>query len=362
MTPHPVFVLLALLLLAPRGASAAEVSYYRSDAIGLALARLSGFKKEEPYLLVIERDSDREVRTLYGSGRELKRWENRPGSERVLETGFLAEERTLDAKGCPVVERFYREGLLERRVEYVYGPQGLQAAVSYDAQGNLLSRDLYELGSRGELRRVSREAAAAPLQSLVLTGSGGKRFEQRLRSGDYALTERYDPQGRLAGRQVFRDGKPGESLRITYVGDSRHPARTERSDPAVATRTVTLFDGEGRAVEQETFQGQKRQEQWSYAYDPKGNRIQAIRRGGRGTETWSYSYDESGRLEREESRIRGELERVTRYEEQDKRIDELYREGSVFLRVTYAAGRKIREEFLSGGQVVRVREFEGSPP
>jgi YD repeat-containing protein len=160
---------------------------------------------------------------------------------------------------------------------------------------------------------------------------------------------------------VYREGKPGESLRLSYDGDSTHPARTERTDLAAGTRTITRFDDEGRAVEQESFQGEKRQEHWSHVYDPKGNRTQTIRRSAQGTETWSYAYDESNRLVREESRIRGELVRVTRYEGEDRRVDDLYRQGAVFLRVTYAAGRKVREEFLSGGQVVRVREFEGSP-
>jgi YD repeat-containing protein len=364
MTRRLALVMLGLLLLAapPYEASGAEIEYFRSDAVGLALAPLSGFRAAEPYLLKIARSADREVRTLYESGRELRRWENAPGSERVFEAGILAEERAFDPAGRPISERFYREGILERRVEYAYGPQGLEAAESYDGKGGLLARDRYALGPRGELRRVIRENAGGTPQSFALTGSGGRRFEQRLSSGGYELTERYDPQGRLASSQALRDGKQGATLRITYAGDSEHPQASERSDPAGDTRTVTRFDADGRPVEQFSFQGQKRLEEWSWTYDPRGNRIQATRQGGQGTEAWSYSYDDSDRLIREESRIRGELVKVTRYEEQDFRIEELYRDGSAFLRVTYAAGRKTREEFLSGGEVVRVREFEVPPP
>jgi hypothetical protein len=364
MTRYSALIPLALLLLVapPRPASGERPAYYRSDASGLALAPLPGFRRQEEYLLKIQREGNIEARTLYGSGRELKRWENRPGSERVFVEGVLAEDRSFDRAGRPTAERFYLEGRLERRVEYRYGPRGLEAADTYDAQGVFLSRERYELGPRGELRRVTREAPGDPLQSLALTGTGGRRFEDRLASGGYELVERYDTRGRLDSSQVLRDGKPGEILRNAYDESLEHPRSTERFDSASSTRTVTRFDAEGRMVERVTFQGQKRLEEWSYSYDSRGNRIQAICRGGQGTEAWSYSYDSSDRLVREESRIRGELVKITRYQEDGSRIEELYREGSTFLRVTYAGGRKIREEVLSAGQVVRVREFEGSPP
>jgi antitoxin component YwqK of YwqJK toxin-antitoxin module len=355
----PALLPLALLLLAAPSLpiSGQEPGYYRSDSIGLALDPLPGFRPREEYLLKVERSGDREVRTLYGTGRELKRWETRPGSERVFEEGVLAEERSFDRLGRPTAERFYLEGRLERRVEYRYGPLGLEAVSSYDPQGELLSRERYELGPRGELRRVTREAAGDPLQSLAMTGPGGRRFEERLGSGGYELVERYDPKGRLDSSQVLRNGKPGEILRNTYEPNQEHPRSTERSDPASSTRTVTRFDAAGRQVERVTFQGQKRVDEWSYSYDSGGHRTQATRRSGQGTEVWNYYYDDSGRLVREESRVHGELVKVTRFQDGDTRIEELYREGSPFLRVTYVSGRKTREEVLSAGQVIRVREF-----
>jgi antitoxin component YwqK of YwqJK toxin-antitoxin module len=352
-----------LLLVAPSlPIYGTEPGYYRSDAIGLALAPLPGFLPREQYLLKVERLGDLELRTLYGGGKELKRWETRPGSERIFEAGLLAEERSFDRKGRTASESFYLEGRLERRVEYRYGPQGLEEAHTYDPQGALLSRERYELGPRGELRRVTREAAGAPPQSLAMTGTGGRRFEDRLASGGYELVERYDPRGRLDSSQVLRSGKPGEVLRNSYGPNLEHPRSTERSDPASSTRTVTRFDASGRLVEQVTFQGEKRVEEWSYGYDSGGHRTQATRRSAQGTEVWNYSYDDSGRLRREESRVHGELVKVTSFREDDIRIEELYREGSPFLRVTYVAGRKTREEVLSAGQVIRVREFEGSAP
>jgi YD repeat-containing protein len=156
---------------------------------------------------------------------------------------------------------------------------------------------------------------------------------------------------------VLRNGKPGEVLRNTYEPKQEHPRSTERSDPASSTRTVTRFDAAGRPVERVTFQGEKRVDEWSYSYDSSGHRTQATRRSGQGTEVWNYSHDDSGQLIREECRVHGELVKVTRFQDGDTRIEELYREGSPFLRVTYVSGRKTREEVLSAGQVIRVREF-----
>jgi hypothetical protein len=58
--------------------------------------------------------------------------------------------------------------------------------------------------------------------------------------------------------------------------------------------------------------------------------------------------------------VRGSLERITLYNvqgEQRSRMDELYREDQLFMRIYYQADQKVKEEFLRNGEVVRERKF-----
>ena len=62
---------------------------------------------------------------------------------------------------------------------------------------------------------------------------------------------------------------------------------------------------------------------------------------------------------REEYRIRGALQRITSFAPEDQeetRLEELYRGGLLFMRVYYNGERKLKEEFITDGGVVRVRE------
>jgi hypothetical protein len=38
-------------------------------------------------------------------------------------------------------------------------------------------------------------------------------------------------------------------------------------------------------------------------------------------------------------------------------VDELYREGELFMRVHYRSERMVKEEFVRDGEIVRVREY-----
>ena len=74
-----------------------------------------------------------------------------------------------------------------------------------------------------------------------------------------------------------------------------------------------------------------------------------------------FDYSPENTLRREEYRIRGALERITTYSTdggESSRIEELYREGQVFMRIYFEAEEKVKEEFLRGGEVVRERQFQ----
>jgi YD repeat-containing protein len=349
--------------------------WYRSDAIGLALEPLPSTRRGEPYLLQVEQRGELEVRTLYQEGKAVRRWELSPGLERVYEGDSLAEERSYDPGGRLLVEKLYSGGRVER-TQYRYGASGLSSVESFGPDGELRSRERYELGPKGELRRVRRETGAgtgrgagqdgqeaqpaqaqsAQTEELALVAGDGRLYEERLRGGGRGLISRYDLEGRVSSQETWREGELLESLDTTWAG--RTPVASELS--ADGRRTVTRFDAQGRETSRRVTGGGKTLEDWTFRYDGAGRRVQAVLVDEHGTEQWSYFYDGAGALAREEYRARGQLARVVRYEE-DGRVEELYRAGLPFLLVTWRGGVKVLEEFLEGGQVVRRRQFGETP-
>ena len=370
MTLRPALLLAAALLLARPAAFGLPSGWYRSDAIGLALEPLPGARQGEPYLLRVEWRGELEIRTLYKEKEESRRWELSPGLERVYAGGSLAEERSYDGAGRLLIEKsFEAGGALSGSRQCHYGLSGLSSVESYGPDGALRSRERYELGPSGELRRVRRESPGqAGGEELALVSSGNRLYEERLRGGGRSLVSRYDPEGRVSSQETWQEKELVESLDLAYpasggpVGPAsppgsaagRLPLSTQRT--VAGTRTVTLFDAQGRESSRQVSRGGKTFEEWTFRYDGGGNRVQAVRVDEHGIEQWSYRYDEAGNLQREEYRARGQLVKVVRYVEEG-RVEELYRAGLPFLVVTYRGGVKVLEEFLEGGEVVRRRQF-----
>lgn len=356
----PALLLLALLTAASAGA--APPLFYRSNAVGLALEPLSRFDPAEPYLLRIEQEQDREVRTLFHSGKEWERREIQPLQERVYARGVLSEERYWDARGRLTAELVFTDGVLEGRREFRYGPAGLAAVESYDAQGALRSRDDFELNRRGELRRVRRKEPEGPGgQQLALVSAEGRLYEQRLAGGGRLLVSRYDAAGRLSSQEDWRDQGLVETRMFAYPGEALHPATEERVEAGSGRRTLLRYDAEGRESGRVVSQGGRILEEWSLAYDERGNLARSVRNSEAGRQEWTREHDGEGRLLREEYRLRGQLEKVARLPEEGTRIEELYRAGSLFLVVTYRSGVRVREEFVQDGAVVRTREYPEAP-
>ena len=360
---RPGSLLSGMLLLLALTAQAEPALFYRSNAIGLDLEPLARFDRQEPYLLSVARVDGMEVRTLYRSGTEQERREILPLLERVFVRGVLSEQRAFDAGGRLLTEAFFSDGILSKRSEYRYGASGLAAVESYDGGGTLLSRDLFELGARGGLRRVRREevAPAAGGQTLTLVSAGGRLYEERLAAGGRTLVNRYDAAGRLISREKWQQSALAETLRLDYVGAAARPAVEERSVLASGTRTVVRYDEAGRELSRIVSRGEKTLEEWKQRYDTAGRRAQTVRQSDLGLEDWSFAYDDAGKLEREEYRLRGQLERVVRYPGGDLQVQELYREGGLFLIVTFRAGVRVLEQYVEDGAVVRTREFAGGP-
>ncbi len=81
------------------------------------------------------------------------------------------------------------------------------------------------------------------------------------------------------------------------------------------------------------------------------------RTGTGGTEEVRSTWAADGTLEREEYLARGALVKIVSTTTADERVEELFDDGELFLRVHYRGDTRVREEVVLDGVVVRERTF-----
>jgi hypothetical protein len=339
-----------------------SLRYYTSNDSGMALEEIGWYRREEfPYLLVVQKEDQGEKRTLLHRGEEIRRWEIGPLEERVYDGGVIQERLLYDQTGRLTEEQFFQDGEPSRRKVFHYRGTILALTETFDSKGELLFRDVYYLSPKGELRRVSREERERQTtQELALSGGGGNLAEERYGNARDRKVNRFDPEGRLIVWERWSQGELIERERFEYRGDGGALV-SSRLERLQLQRTIRRsYDEQGRLIRSVVEQEGEEIEQTFHLRDEKGRIVETTKRSSRGLEHWLFDYGPEDTLRREEYRIRGALERITTYTTdsgESSRIEELYREGQIFMRIYFGAEEKVKEEFLRDGEVIRERRF-----
>ena len=342
----------------PAGAPAAGTRYYLSNELGMSLEEIGWYRREEAvFVLAVRPQEGGEVRILLKEGREIKRWELSGDEERTYEEGELVERVLLDAQGRRRELWEFEGGSLVRRTELSYSRPGEISSRCYDGEGNLLYADTALLSRDKGLREVRRESAQGERSRLSLSMPGDRLVEERSGGDGRGLVRRYDAGGRLTSRERWAGDGLEERETLRYEGDGRTPVGSTVIDYVAGTTAERTFDEDGYLRQLEVRRDDEVVEQTRYERDAEGRATLIVRRGPAGIEQWRCEYDEQGELLREEYRVRGSLERVTVHEGEGRSVEELYRDGTPFMRVVLQEGEKVREEFLKNGAVVRTREY-----
>jgi antitoxin component YwqK of YwqJK toxin-antitoxin module len=353
----------ALPMIPPLGAQSAApgataARYYLSNELGMAFEEIGWYRRDEStFVLEVRADGGTEVRILYQDGAPIKRWERSDRRRRVYENGELTETELFDDKGRRVELREFDKGSLARRTEFSYAIQGQIRATTFDAEGNLLYTDRSMLFPDRSLREVRREYSGGGRSKLSLSMTGGGLVEEEIAGNGLALIKHYDSRGRLAAQERWAEAELQEREILRYRDEEQLPVTAVTEDFVAGRISKRAFDVEGRLEGIEVEQDGRIVEEIRYERDAEGRAVSTTRRGPLGLEQWRAAYGEDGELIREEYRRRGALERVTLHEGEGRVVEELYRGGELFLRVTYVDDEKIREEFLTNGVVVRTREY-----
>jgi hypothetical protein len=345
----------------------AEDRFFRSNQIGMALQEIAWYQRDEHlYILEVKKEEVnegfKEIRRLVHSGEEVKRWEllldvqGRVREERSYEKEYLSDFRLMDDLGRVILEENYDHDKVKSRMLFYYSGAGLSRVEYFNEEGNLLYEDRYRLGGFGELLEIKRVEPEIPavLFSLTLVQTQGVIYEERLKDRERSHISRYNSHGVLFCYEVWKDGKLEKSL---YVIEDEH--YSEETDYLNNRKYLRHYDDRDRLVLEEAEYSGEIVERVELFWDEKDRMLRKIRRGNMGIEEWDYRYDSSGKLQSEDYWIRGTLVRRVEYLDEERRLEELFRDDELFMKIYYTSGIKEKEQVLREGKVIRERLYEG---
>jgi hypothetical protein len=341
----------------------AETVYYRSDWVGVALEPIDRYRRNEfEYVLTVVREKTKETRILTRSRKEWKRWEalfderGEKTGETEYEDGVITARSVFDKNGRLKTEELYTTGELTQKKIYSYSARGIDFVDTLDAKGERLYTDEYELDPSGRLRSMRRVYPDNTVAIIHYTyGDGILVGEWEYREGRITDTK-YNEYGQAQYQEEWDKDELVSVKEYSYNKDTGKLEKETEKDASAKTKTDRFYDADGNVTREVTVDASGEPVEVTYVYQDE-KKVSMRRKSVIGVEEWKYFYDAEGALAREEYYRRGLLEMRTVYTDADSWYEEILREETVIIRVYYYKQRKIREEFLQDGKVIRTKEY-----
>jgi hypothetical protein len=271
-------------------------------------------------------------------------------------SGSILQERLFDSSSLPVETRSYiREGGRIVRVEATdaMGSPSGSMSYRYDRNGRLLG-----VSSEGSLGMGTAGMIAAwglPQGSWITRPGGGARAAAAAAASAKTTVLGYDDSGRATVVQTMLDGA-ALSIETRSYGDGGILSSSRIEDKVSGLSSDLQYDGEGRLATRTDTPTKGQVLKTEYRYGDSGLLAEELARQGGHRSSKAYEYGEDGKVSREETSRDGELLLAVDYIE-NGRVEELYEDGSVFVKATYVGGRKVKDEFYLDGVPFRTREY-----
>ena len=273
--------------------------------------------------------------------------------EAVEQDGAISSELLYDALGRPNLEREFLAGGAVREIAYEYA-SGRLASRATSEGGEVVSTTTYLYAPDGRLALASESSGGG---HGTASGRSGRTSTWRV-SGEALELRAYDRDGRLVSvasyrgaelisreDRAWRDG----ALVLSLVEAGGKKMTTEYAADGVAAGKPLVLTSEADGA---TVSVERR------SYDESG-RLVTVETTARGRTTLvENAYDDEGALYSTRTSIGGALISIVSHESPDVRVEELYDAGLAFARVRYEDGRRVLEEILKDGVVVRSRRFD----
>ena len=173
----------------------------------------------------------------------------------------------------------------------------------------------------------------------------GRIFDSKYNeNGQIQHTEQWDKDELVATKEYTYDQQSGKLIKETeqQVADN--------------TKRERHYDQEGNLVSETEGAADKTPVEYTYTYDGD-KRVSTRKKSDIGVEEWRFFYDGDGSLKKEEYYRRGFLQMQTVYTGEDSWYEELFHNDEVIIRIYFDKEKKVREEFIQDGNVVRTKEY-----
>ena len=315
-------------------AGAQDISYYRSNSLGMALEEISS-RQVDDHTFVLRRSSKkyRVDELLYKDGQEYQRaeyeWKNDLKYARFYEDGALIRE-SIEQDGRLREERIITPGAEERRV-YEWEKGQLRSVKVIQDEEEWTKE--YIRGTDGALQQVLRADNKNELRIAgIYSGSQRKKTQTQWHFVEGGLSYFYylnHEQDEQQLTEKYRDGT------LTYRKEALRKEDTlvvEEQFLEQEKQIHTVFSDEGRKLFSriESPEGTIREE---YTY--KDGRLSELRRTGPEIdERIVYNRGEGSQPDEKIFRA-GKIHKEVFYHEEERRTEVLYRKGEALARIEY---------------------------
>ncbi len=308
------------------------------------------------------------------------------GQVRILAVGIIDGQRLVDGRELDKFEEqvlvFDADGLLLLEIAHaagevlwaersIYNDAQLQERTRFDNQGELEYRDVYGYRAQGGLRTISRiYADSSERSSQYSFGQGILREELHILPDNQQMLIRYDIGGRLLQEREYRQDTILQETSFIYASDEdTYPERSVSLVPEESLRIErTLKDG--KELSAVHFKNDSVVLETTSLYDDQRQLVQYEEKTENSLRSSRYRYDRQGEILEETVYVDGELQerRLDVSIADEYNLDEvpaettdiliLYSRDMVVLRVYLNDRRRILEEVIEDGEVVRVRSYD----
>ncbi|HUW41242.1 MAG TPA: hypothetical protein VMV90_09535 [Rectinemataceae bacterium] len=293
--------------------------------------------------------------SLLGAEDRTERGPDPRGSrEKLFRDNVLVEERVYAPDAAILEDILYKAGKLWESRSYIRSLGALRRVEMRNAEGAVVGELVYVYDTSGGLLRVDASGSFGD-SSAGMLDSGSPPLASWTIQGKTLSLVRYDPQGRPVLSVTAEDGKPIATRGDSY-GRGPLPSRTVVKDAASGQTRSTDYDAAGRPLVVVVDGATGRISRSDYRYDSSGRLVEERSREGPELLSRRLAYGATGVLEREEYRSNGTLSKIILRPGED-RVEELFNDGAMFVRVRFSQGRKVEEEFFVDGKVAWTRKY-----
>ncbi len=331
----------------------AEEVLFRSNSIGMALEKISRFQTDNyEYVLKISGGEEGEplIKILQREGREYKKWvesETMNGKSVLYsEEGKKQELSEYTTQGILQKAFIYDETEeIEEEREYVYADGKLREVKVYDATGEEIYRQEYELGKYGRLRKIEKIYPEQNLDSHYVFSPNEVAEEWHGRQ-DKTDHFRFGEDHKVRAQEYWIQDVLAVFTEYTYKDENLdYSVSIDYSTNIITETWYTSNDLEKRVLRKSEGTLVSETE---YDYDEDSNvREKKVWSPGL-RERWEYTYKNEEALDTEKYYRNKVLISSIDYINENLYYEYLYRDDAPFIRIEYIEDEKTKETILIG--------------